>query len=336
MFFDTLESRYLCSVSIPSAQISIPSNLHLPDTIQVQAQAAPKKAAVSSPAALAKSKALLNAVLKAEIKLLSNILAGKVKNLKQDLGDLRNKAAKARNHLQGLLGSTVSVNVSVPTNQLAAIRGLAGATDHLGKLIGNPGQQFTGGRTGQVSEDPKGGKGIVQSIKDFFSSDETKEAGKDAAETALEVGVEKFGPPGGGEALTLLQGPSFVESVTGDAKDFLNGFIAIFNSGEKDPRMPDRNGNIRTPLPDDVSNTTSGVITAQDLKGLLARLGSRITPTGEESRGGGAVNTGANGTGKLGSQATFTDDSVSTTVSISARDLAALAIRLTSKMNVRR
>jgi hypothetical protein len=363
MFFDTLESRQMLSATIQSASLKLP-HITLPATL-VSAKpvtASLKQTKVVATTA-AKNKALVSAVIKSEIALLSDVLAGKLKNLKTDLSDLKSKAAKAGGQLQSLLGSTVAVNVGVPTSELGALRGMGGATDHLGNLLGN--QKINGGRNGQLSDDVPGGlgidptqaevdaakkgntttatdttksKGLFQSIVDFFTSDSTKSAVKTGANDALDVGMEKFGPPGGGEALTILRGPDTVQSVTGDARDLLNGFIAIFQSGDKNPRMPDKNGNTKgggDPVPSDMSNDTSGFITAAELKDALAKLRAHSEPTADDSGGGsgGKLNTGASGTGKINSQAQYTEPAT-TTVSISARDLVAVAIRLTSKITV--
>jgi hypothetical protein len=55
------------------------------------------------------------------------------------------------------------------------------------------------------------------------------EYSRKAGEFALKVVAKKthVNPPGGGEVMTMLKGPEIVESVTGDSKDLLNGFIAI-------------------------------------------------------------------------------------------------------------
>src|SRR4051794_20986330 len=103
MFFDTLESRCMFSAGIPNNPISIPSNLHLPITIHAQTRAIAKPSTAASRAAAAASKALVNAVLTSELNFLSDVFAGKLKNLMFDLSDFQSKAAKAGNQLQSLL-----------------------------------------------------------------------------------------------------------------------------------------------------------------------------------------------------------------------------------------
>lgn len=66
------------------------------------------------------------------------------------------------------------------------------------------------------------------------AADTAKSVGATVLDYLKEVVIEKFGPPG--PATTVLGAPGFVEKVTGDSKDLLNGFVAIFHSGDKDPR----------------------------------------------------------------------------------------------------
>jgi len=60
------------------------------------------------------------------------------------------------------------------------------------------------------------------------------------AEKALDVLGDETGvsPPGGNEASTILNAPKVVEEVTGDSKDFLNGFKAIFADPWQRDDMP--------------------------------------------------------------------------------------------------
>lgn len=67
---------------------------------------------------------------------------------------------------------------------------------------------------------------------DILNSPEYK-AAKDVSLFGLNMFLEKYGPPG--PWLDLLQAPDVVEQVTGHASDLLNGFIAIFTSGDKNP-----------------------------------------------------------------------------------------------------
>jgi hypothetical protein len=67
-------------------------------------------------------------------------------------------------------------------------------------------------------------------------------------------------PPGGGEALTILNAPKIVEEVTGDSRDLLNGFKGIFQSGDKNPRLKSSldQEEDQTPVPDAIKNDGEG------------------------------------------------------------------------------
>lgn len=78
------------------------------------------------------------------------------------------------------------------------------------------------------------------------ATDTAKSLGAKILDYAKDVVFEKFGPPG--PWTTILGAPDYVEKVTGDSKDLLNGFKAIFQSGSKNPNMPkespDPNGDV--------------------------------------------------------------------------------------------
>ena len=350
MFFDTLESRQMFSATLHHA-VHIPTKREAAIAISrhskpIQSVAKAPKVSAAAARVAAQNRALVTAVFDAETRVLEDVITGELKTLVRDVEDVKFKAAKAGGQLQALLGSTVAVGTSLPGNTLEALQGTVGTIDHVSQLLGSPLKQLTGDRNSQLSDDPPAAsdgsqptqqaKGWWQSIVDFFSSDKPKSGVDTGANAGLDAAMEKVGPPAGGEAVTILRAPAFVQSVTGDARDFLNGFIAVVHSGDKDPRMPDANGNLHnTPTPSDIDNGGSGIITAADIKAIAAKLNAASTPTGDDSKGnGGALNTGVNGTGNLNSKATFTQDAVSTRVSISARDLASLAVRLTSKITI--
>jgi hypothetical protein len=101
----------------------------------------------------------------------------------------------------------------------------------------------------------------------------------------------------------------------------------------KDPASWD---GTRTPLPDDVSNPGGGIIVTRDvLNALQARKNRAGEPTADDEQGSGAkINTGVNGTGGEGSLSQPLPDSVAyKRIAITGRDLAALEVRLTSKIH---
>jgi hypothetical protein len=373
MFFDTLESRQMYSVSPTSAALStahlntpaqaIQVNLKLTQTTTSNATGIAKttttiKAKTNTVSAL-QAKKLVTAVIDAQVRLLNNVLSGKLKNLKQDLSDLQAKVKAAGNHLNGLLGQNVSVSVSAPRGQLNALRGLGKAHDRLGNLLG--GNQMKGSRNSQASKDPTDS---LNAVIGFTG----------AVGTAAVVGAEMgalplsaiFGGGGAGAAavgtatgglaaaagvgvgvgvvidttVTAVQGKSigdnwadvygqaYYNATGGDIIGAIGSWLGSLGGGNGQ-----QGGNKGTPLPSDVSNDTSGVITAAEIKGILAKLNSRGTPTGEEATTGGAINTGASGTGSLGSKATFTQDAVRTSFNVTARDMLSLVVRLTSRVN---
>lgn len=62
--------------------------------------------------------------------------------------------------------------------------------------------------------------GIISWVKSLFTAD-------GAVTTATDVALEKLGPSGAGEAMTLLRGPELIQKVTGDATDGLRGVQAF-------------------------------------------------------------------------------------------------------------
>ena len=62
--------------------------------------------------------------------------------------------------------------------------------------------------------------GIISWVKSLFTKD-------GAVSTATDVALEKLGPSGAGEAMTLLRGPELIQKVTGDAADGLRGVQAF-------------------------------------------------------------------------------------------------------------
>jgi hypothetical protein len=367
MFFDLLESRCMFSVTIPSTQLTLANNIasRVPATLTVAPTATPVAKATSPAVSAAQAKLLTSAVLNSELNLLNDVFAGRLNNLQTDLGDLKTKVAKAGDQLQNLLGSTVAVNASLPSTQLGALRGLFSTGSPLDNLLGTP--KVNGDRNSQVSSDP-----AETGIKAVASAGTAVKVGADIG--ALPVSAI-FGGGGAGagavataatgvaaaagagvivgtvidKATTAVQGESIGQNWGdvygasyynatggGDIVQAVAGWLSgLFSSGSGSG-SGNTGGKSGTPTPDDSSNgSSSGMITAADLKNVLAKLSSASQPanTDDGSGGtGGALNTGASGTGKLNSQAQYAPDStVSTNVSITARDLASLAIRLTSK-----
>jgi hypothetical protein len=329
-------------------------------------------AVVSAAVTAAQSKDLASAVLNSEINLLSDVFAGRLNNLQTDLGDLKTKVAKAGSQLQNLLGSTVAVNASLPSSQLGALRGLFSTGNPLSNLLGTP--QINGDRNSQVSSDPSdtglklvgstaaavkvgadmgalpvtaifGGGGAGAGAVATATGGVAAAAGAGViVGTVIDKGVtaaqgesigQNWGDVYGASYYNATGGGDIIQAVAG----WLSGLFSSGSSGSGSGSGGGSTGGTSgTPLPDDASNgTSSGIITAADLKGFFAKLNGASQPanTDDTSSGGtgGALNTGASGTGKVNSVAQYSPDStVSTNVSITARDLATLAVRLTSKI----
>jgi hypothetical protein len=312
VFFEKLESRQMFAVTLPNSTLALLKTPPQLPTIVPAAPAKPVSQAIGADAAA--SGAIGNVGITREPAVISEAIVARIRVSETQVNELKTSAAKAGGQLQNLLGSATPITTGA-ANQLDSLRNMGGESDRLNSLLGKP--QIVGSRNSKVSTDPAEEKTGNKSLKETIS---------DGANTIYDFVVGKFGPPGGGEATTLLRGPGIVQQVTGDAKDLFNGFKAIFQSGDKDPRMPDANGNVKTPLPPGMESGSSGFITAADLKGALGRVNFNRQPTGEENGTGGPVNTGATGTGRLDSQAQFVEPR-STTITITHRDIQAIEIR---------
>ncbi|HSI35011.1 MAG: hypothetical protein ACAI43_10290 [Phycisphaerae bacterium] len=165
--------------------------------------------------------------------------------------------------------------------------GSAGATDSLPKTSGERlagitgfvtaeanaatnGTAPSGDRRGWYMADPTAGSGDTKKDepkKDM--GDKIKDGAKAVVEFLADVVIERFGPPG--PAKNLLDGPGFVEKVTGDSKDLLNGFKAIGQSGDKNPDMPDSDG---TKTGDPNADVKAPTAKLQKVIDLIASVGS--------------------------------------------------------------
>jgi hypothetical protein len=353
------------SITLPVTPLTITPTIKLPATIVTTTTAVPAQSAVTS----ARNNALATAVVNSEINLLNDVFTGKLKNLQIDLGDLKSKVASAGNQLQNLLGSTAAVTASLPSSQLSALRGLFSTGSPLSNLLGSP--SINGDRNSQVSSDPAetglkavastaaavkvgadmgalpltavfGGGGAGAGAVATATGGVAAAAGAgvivgtaiDQVTTAVQgesIG-QNWGDVYGASYYNATGGGDIVQAVAG----WLSGLFSSGSSSGSSGSGSTDGGKTGTPLPSDASNDTSGFVTAQELKGAFAKLSAYSQPanTDDASSGtGGALNTGASGTGKIDSQAQYVNDNgVSTNVSITAQDLASLAVRLTSKI----
>lgn len=142
-----------------------------------------------------------------------------------------------------------------------------------GKADGKNGwNSISDGNRGSSSKNISGGTGMKRPGFGLVSAESgvKKEDGKtfkqkvsDALDVVVDVVMEKFGPPGGGEAIGLLRGPELVKEVTGDSADLLRGVEGAATGGnqvkaakkllEDDKTMIDPNADGGEPTAEDVA-----------------------------------------------------------------------------------
>jgi len=321
------------AVKVPTAP-KIPA-VKAPGVVKVPTVKTPTTPKVPAVTAASKTPAIAKApATKAITPAVTQVNTAKLKNLKDRLGvDLKaaGAGAKGDRFIRDNFGN-------LPGRAGSLMDGLKGkASDH----DKNP-----------LSSLPAGG-GMV-TTRGAAASDDPADAGDtslldDVINWAMSVlGTGTGGPgtqSGAGTAASGTAG-SFASTAFGimtantgspeDKKNEANGIIGIFRQGKKGTSNENAASQLdqveyQEPVPDDAGTGSSGIITRADIKGLQARKNKAGEPVEEDSGSTGPVNTGANGTGKLGSLAQPVGDNAP--VRAVAEDARAMQVRINSRIN---
>ncbi len=197
--------------------------------------------------------------------------------------DLKAGGTEIRNQLDDALklregGGSQSSAPPAGTVNLTGLAGKPGTGSGGSSMIG-PGKTqntYDGGFSrpgmGLISAD-KDGKSVGDKVKDVVNA---------AVDYVRDVAIGKFGKlPGTGEAMTLLDAPSKVKEVTGDATDLLRGADAVINPEKRLDKILDDTKDEYV-NPDAPEGTQPPVITDESLEKVGVRLGSRTQPGVEE------------------------------------------------------
>lgn len=235
-----------------------------------------------------------------------------------DLHQVKDAAGRFQNNFGHVSGGNSPGNSAIDT-----LQGISGP-GRSRNPIDQQGLGIVGDRNSHVSEDPAAGEPKKSNDSPDWWGGVKEAFGEIVGEVAGAFG---------GAAWDILSANDTPEG----KKDEANGIIGVFRQGKTGTSNENAASQLKDidyggePLPDD--QTPSGVVYGHDIKGINARKGAAGEPTGDEGSTGGAVNTGANGTGRQASLGQPVPDAV-TGVAVTARDIQAIQIRLESRINV--
>jgi len=281
----------------------------------------------------------------------------KLRNLAEKLDGIDTKVAQsaADRFLTGAFGSATPGQASAGS-LLDAIQTSATSSSR-NPLANSTLDNFRGSGQGALMDDPPADQGAGASggsdasksssawdaVKNFFGgvvgmilggAGTTTPAGAVAGSTAGAAAGTAFG------VLTANTGSPE------DKKNEANGIIGVFRQGKtgttnaneaEQLKLVDYGG---TPVPEDVDNGGSGphYVTRDMINAIAARKGAKGQPTPDDAgdTSTGPINTGADGTGKLGSlsQPINGDETASRVHTVTAADKIALQARITSKITL--
>ncbi|MCW0219238.1 MAG: hypothetical protein OJI67_13010 [Prosthecobacter sp.] len=259
-----------------------------------------------------------------------SINTGKLRNLKENIQvDAAVTAGRGEQFVQDNFGSG---GFSKPGNLMDGLKGKAGNRSK--NPLPSKADQMIPGKTGQLSDDPSEETTVLEDVQNFVSS--VVGSILSGAGTKSAPGSAASGTAGSatGAALTILTANTGSPE---DKKNEANGIIGLFRQGKKGTSNANADEMMdqveKTPLPDDMKPSSNPVITKDTIRGIDARKNGAAEPIEEDSGSTGPINTGANGTGKLGSLAQPAGTDVETSTAVTAEDLRAIQVRIESKIN---
>ncbi len=308
---------------IPSAP-KVPS-VKVPAVAKIPA--APK--VVSVPKAPVVKAPVVAKVPNVAIKPGSAINTGRLNNLKQKVQIDSSKFSA----VGGAGGRFVSDNfgnaaAKKPGSLMDGIKqGSSGGRDR-NPLAGSQLDNMRGDRNGQVSDDSK-----KSSTVNFSTTVKNKDGSES---THYSDGSSMRSYENGTVIYTDEKGKSTYMPGRGVAAPFVPT-RPMFNGSTEPPKRSTVNGSTgsgaKTPTPDDNGDSGTTVVTKNDFRGINAKKNGTSEPSQDEAGSGGALNTGANGTGKTGSLSQPVADAVGA-ASLNVSEAAeTIRVKIESKIN---
>ena len=179
--------------------------------------------------------------------------------------EIRNQLDDALKLREGGQATTTAAPTggTVNYNSLGGTHAREDKTYHAG-LNNRPGMD-------KISAD-KDGKGLL---------DKAKAVADKVLDYVKDVAIEKFGAPGTGEAMTILDAPGKVQEVTGDSKDLVRGISATIYPESRLDKIY-QNGDNKYVNPDAPEGNQPPVVTGELLHHVDLRFDSNKRPSNED------------------------------------------------------